>query len=1015
VLRGGGEAVLTLPEVRLAFDPGAITSGQVALRRLTLVGAQVDLRRDRDGSFDLSLGGGGAEAAQDLRSLPDVLALLDRAFALPALSRLDRIDAEALTLTLDDRRAGRRWVVGDGRFTLRNDDAELALQLGLSLVGGGQTPAQATLTFVLDKASRGARASATVDQVAARDLATQAAPLAFLSVLEAPISGRLSTEVLPDGSVTALEGALTLGAGALHPTDGARPIGFDQAGLAFRYDRAAERITFSQITAQSPALRISARGHVSVPGIAAGIAAGLAPGPVPGLAQEFIAQIETDQVLVDPEGLFQEPVRFSRGAMDLRLRLEPFSLDIGQIALVEEGRHLRASGRIGASPDGWQVALDLALDAITHDRLLALWPVSVVPKTRDWLVQNVQEGLLFDVKAGLRLMPGAEPRLSLGYEFADADVRFLKTLPPIKRGHGYATIEGQTYTMVLDRGQVTPERGGTITMGGSVFSVLDITRKPAQAEIRLQTDSSVTAALSLLDEPPFRFMTKAGRPVDLAEGRARLATLLRLPLVPKVQIADVRYEVEGDLTGVTSAVLVPGKTLRAERLRLLADRKGLTISGPGQIGKVGFDATYRQGFGADQKGRAQVEGTVELSPATVAEFNIGLPDGSVTGKGKADITLDFAPDAPPRLTVTSALAGVGLRIAALGWSKPAAGTGKLSVSASLSKPPRVDQISLQAAGLDARGTVEVSDSGGLKVARFDRLRHGGWLDAEVTLTGRGKGRSPAVAVRGGKLDLRRIERDAGTGGAAGDAPLDLALDALVVSDGISLTGFRGAFSQKGGLNGTFTAKVNGVAEVQGTLVPARGGSAVRISSQDAGRVLASAGIFDNARGGELDLQLVPTGAKGGYTGTARATGFRVRNAPALAELLSAISVVGILEQMNGDGLVFSDADVEFRLTPRAVEITRGAAVGASLGVSMAGVYDLERKRMDMQGVVSPIYLLNGIGAVLTRRGEGLFGFNYRLTGSSDAPQVSVNPLSILTPGMFREIFRRPAPQIGNGG
>ena len=28
-----------------------------------------------------------------------------------------------------------------------------------------------------------------------------------------------------------------------------------------------------------------------------------------------------------------------------------------------------------------------------------------------------------------------------------------------------------------------------------------------------------------------------------------------------------------------------------------------------------------------------------------------------------------------------------------------------------------------------------------------------------------------------------------------------------------------------------------------------------------------------------------------------------------------------------------------------------------------------------------------------------------------APRVTVNPLSIFTPGMFREIFRRPAPKV----
>ena len=63
----------------------------------------------------------------------------------------------------------------------------------------------------------------------------------------------------------------------------------------------------------------------------------------------------------------------------------------------------------------------------------------------------------------------------------------------------------------------------------------------------------------------------------------------------------------------------------------------------------------------------------------------------------------------------------------------------------------------------------------------------------------------------------------------------------------------------------------------------------------------------------------------------------------------------------------------------------------------------------MQGVISPVYLLNGVGAIFTKRGEGVFGFNYTLSGTADAPEVGVNPLSILTPGMLRGIFR------GKGG
>lgn len=164
-------------------------------------------------------------------------------------------------------------------------------------------------------------------------------------------------------------------------------------------------------------------------------------------------------------------------------------------------------------------------------------------------------------------------------------------------------------------------------------------------------------------------------------------------------------------------------------------------------------------------------------------------------------------------------------------------------------------------------------------------------------------------------------------------------------------------------------------------------------------------------GGRFDLTLRPRGPGREYDGTLSIRQFRVTGVPALAELLDAISVVGLLTQLNGPGLLFSDVSGDFRLTPDALEIRDGSAVGPSLGISGAGTYRAEGAVLDLQGTISPIYMLNGIGQIFSKRREGLFGFNYRMTGAANDPRVSVNPLSILTPGMFRDIFRSEPPKL----
>lgn len=1010
VENAAGDPLLTLPETGITFDLDSLLEGEVRPRNLRLSGARIDLRRDKDGRFDLALGAGNLGTSID--GIPALFDMVDAAFALPVLSRLRGVEADALAFSLRDDRSGRQWEVGDGRLRLENRAQDVRAELGLSMMGATGIPAQAVLTIVSDKTATKARITATVDQVAAADLADQAPLLAALRVLDAPISGRLATTLGAEG-ITALEASLSLGKGALRPTDAALPVPFDRARLELVYDPDRGRMKLSTLDVDSPALRIKATGQsylLSKEGT-------YLTGPLGGrLPQVFLTQVHVSEAMVDPAGLFEKPVRFTEGAVDFRLRLDPFSIDIGQIALVESGHRLSAKGSVGADDKGWRAAIDVALDEISTDNLLQLWPVTLVPKTRAWLADNVLHGTLANVRSAVRIAPGTPTRMQMGYDFKDTEVRFIRTMPPITRANGYATIEGQTYTMVLSKGVVTPPLGGTIDMTGSVFSVLDITQKPAQAEVRLKTRSTLTAALSILDEPPFRFLTKANRPVEIGQGEARLDAVLRFPLIPRIMANDVSFVVNGRVTGFASDLLVKGKTVAAPELSVSADPKGMRISGPGTVGALPFDVTFWQPFGPDAAGKARIEGTAELSPLTVSEFNLGLPQGMVTGKGIGQVTIELPKGAPPRLSMVSDLNQIGVTLPGTGWSKPAATLGRLTVEAVLASPPVVERIALSAPGLDAEGSVRMKADGGLDIAKFSPVMIGEWLQGAVQITGRGAGRPVAVGITSGTVDIRKMAADAGgREGREADIPITVTLDELRISDDIRLTAFRGRFTPRGGFNGEFEGLVNGIAAVTGTVVPSRHGSAVRIRSDNAGAVMDSAGVFTSARGGELDMRLTPRAKDGVYDGVADIRGVRVANAPVLAELLSAVSVIGLLEQLNGEGLLFNQATGEFVVTPGAVQITRASAVGASLGVSMAGVYGTETKEMRLQGVVSPLYLLNGIGSIITKRGEGLFGFNYEVTGDAKGASVSVNPLSILTPGRFRELFRSAPPKLGESG
>lgn len=1013
LLRPGEDAdMFVLPEARLTFDGRELLQGRLQVQSVRLSGLRIDVRRDTKGAFEFALGATEGSGPSNLAELIDGMETI---LAGPNLGKLVLIEADALTLTLADARAGREWRAGDGRLSIRNDADGIAAELSLSVEpDAAQAPsdgaafmppaAQAVLRIFTSRADSSARIEAVVDQLPAADLAAQARPLFWLSVLDASISGRLTGGLLPDGSVAPFDGTLTLGQGALRPTPEAKPIGFDRAQIALGYDPSAARITLRELTVESPSLRLKSVGQSYVLN-----PSGRPIGPTDSVAQ-FLVQLQFSDMRVDPEGLFDAPVSFQRGAMDLRLQLTPFRIDLGQMSLVGDDERILVKGTASAGPGGWTAAIDLGLNQIEPDRLIKLWPETAVAKTRAWFAANVPAGRIFNLQSALRIVPGGEPRFSLAYEFDETEVRFLRTLPPILAAAGRATIEDNRQTLVLERGYVKAPKGGDIDMAGSVFTVPDLRQRPARAEVRLKTDSTLTAVLSILDEPPFRFLTNAAQPVELGDGRARFDATVSLPLVEKVFLPDVSYSAKGTISDFTSAVLVPKRILAAPLLQVDLTRQGLVIRGEGTLGAVPFDVAYTQRFAPDQKGRSRVEGTVTLSDVALRDIGIALPEGAVKGEAEAQVTLDLVRDEVPKVTLVSDLNRMALRLDALRWNKPAATLGRLSAEATLGPRPEITRLTLAAPGMKADGRITTRARGGLELARFDTLRVGEWLDVSVDLQGKGADRPPAIAITAGSLDLSKLP-DAPPGASADGLPFMLKLDQLSVAQSISLTQFRGDFSSRGGLNGTFTALLNGKVGVRGIVVPGAGGSALRLVSDDAGGVLAAAGIFANGRGGALELQLTPREGRGRYDGRATFTNLRVQDAPVLAALLSAVSVVGLLEQLNGEGLFFNDGEVDFRISPDAVEITRGSAVGLSLGVSMAGLYDTVTRRIDLQGVVSPIYLVNGIGAIFSRKREGIFGFNYRLSGTADAPSVSVNPLSILTPGMFRDIFRQPPPRL----
>ncbi|WP_299785323.1 AsmA-like C-terminal region-containing protein [uncultured Marivita sp.] len=998
-----GAPVAVLSDVQIGLTAYDLIRRQIVLRDLSVSGAFVTLTRNRAGQLGLALGDAFAMdgASPDL---PTLVAQVDALLVDDRLSRLQSVEANALTLRFEDARARRGWTVDGGRLLLERENEQLRLSGDFALLGGGATATRLQLDASSVIGETEVAFGVSLDDMPSQDIATQGPALAWLGALRAPISGSLRATMQPDGGLGVLNATLQIDEGVLQPTPETPPVPFNSARSYFTFDPDRSQITFTELSVDSDLVRAVADGRATLDGLRDGI------------PSEMLGQVRFSLLEAAPDALFEAPLSLDRAELDFRLRLNPFELDLGRVWIDDPQVPLRMTGRLLATEDAWDYALDGTVGVLTPDALLRLWPVTMAPRTRDWVVNNIEGGVITEGQFALRSQDQARPVVFLNAAFDEAQVRYTRTLPVVERGKGTLTLNANRLAVRVTEGEITPQQGGVLDITGSTFVIPDTRQRPPEGQVTLAGGGQIEALLSYLDSPGLEIMQKARRPVDIVSGRARFDGSLILPLRRGLRLPDIQLDVRGRATGVVSDQIIPNRELTARMLDVSVTNEALRISGQAELSGVPFNGSWTLPIPApgEPATDSMVEGTVTLSEAAARSFGVALPDGTISGIGPAELRVDLRRGAPPEFELTSRLSGIGLSLPAIGWTLARGTTGSLRVAGVLDRPARIDTLALDAPGLEAQGSVRLNADGSLATIDLDRVRAGGWLDAPVTLTGRGAGAATAVRISGGTIDLRNAPFGRGSGGGAGGrVPLSLALDQLQVSNSIRLTDFRGDLQSGAGLTGNFTASVNGKAPIVGEALAQAGSTAFRIRSNDAGKVIREAGILKTVAGGDMTLALVPVpGQPGSYDGSLDVVNTRLRNAPGIASLLDAISIVGLLDQLEGPGILFTEVEARFRLTPDQLYLTRSSATGPSMGISLDGTYNLATSTLDLQGVLSPIFFLNGIGSIFTRKGEGLIGFNFNLTGPASQPNVSVNPLSALTPGMFREIFRRPAPVPG---
>lgn len=126
------------------------------------------------------------------------------------------------------------------------------------------------------------------------------------------------------------------------------------------------------------------------------------------------------------------------------------------------------------------------------------------------------------------------------------------------------------------------------------------------------------------------------------------------------------------------------------------------------------------------------------------------------------------------------------------------------------------------------------------------------------------------------------------------------------------------------------------------------------------------------------------------------------------------AVLGERKQQRtaGTRIAFSQLRAPFTVGGGKFRLRDAYMNGPQLGATMRGTVDFKSDTVELGGTYIPLYGLNSalgsipiLGKVFVgRKGEGVVGITFAIKGKLDNPTVLINPMSVMTPGIFRQLF-----------
>lgn len=664
------------------------------------------------------------------------------------------------------------------------------------------------------------------------------------------------------------------------------------------------------------------------------------------------------------------------------------------------------------------------------NNLYKYWPLNLGEKVRAWVTTNINDGHVTTANGRFKFTTEYFERIHAWKKAGK-----ITQVPPLDEDSIDALINVTGVNVLYNEAfpKVT-EASGTVKFTGKLMQATATTAKTLRSSISNASATiedmnqhnpviTVKGNFAGLANDAVTFLksalkkqetTKILESVYQTTGNASGSVVLSLPITKDLSLKDLHINIDSKFSDVTLPAFINGNDITNAAFDLKLNDTKLAVLGTAKVLESDLSISYDKDFNIKDDSDYAVSGNITAEkliklglakiPFTENEFAV-----SVKIKERKDATyIDGDVD----------ISNTFISIPKAAFIKEAKKKGSITfVSKKYPKGDfELESFSLTGDGFSASGSAYLAGSTVTKL----KIRDAKYLNTDYSIDYKLDKGKHIADIKGSRLDLSSVsfseffktnaERDKNSI----DFKADITTVLMKNSEKFSDLAANVICSEKLCSSVNVYAKIANDGFVALSVKPLGDRSSLMLESDNAGTLLKAIGVSKHIENGRLTVESTFSEDSDGKIaqGLVQIQDFTAIKTPVLGKLLTLASLKGISDLLNNKGIQFKRFSAPFHISNSIITLHNAKTAGSSIGITCEGTINMKENVVDLSGAVVPAYAVNKIlgdipvvgNLIVGKKNEGVIATKYKIKGQSEDLKISVNPLTILTPGFLRNIF-----------